>query len=297
MRTLDPSLFDTFLAVAEAGRISAAARTVHRSQPAVTAQIRKLEEAFGTPLFLRSVHGVTLTSAGARLLPYARSVRSLLDEALSNVAAADEALGPLRIVVSTTAAAHLLPSLLARFRSAHPNTALRVRIANTHECIEAVRTNAAPLGLVEGTARAAGVRLEPYVDDEIVPVVGPTASFRVRGIRDLEHAPILWRERGSGTRAVVERGLRSAGARSRELAALDLVLASTEAILGAVTAGLGVGFVSRRSMRAQLSAGTVRLVPGLAIVIRRTFHWALPAGGLSGTASRFHAMARRTPPQ
>jgi DNA-binding transcriptional LysR family regulator len=71
--TFDPALLPTFLAVLDSGRISAAARVLRLSQPAVTAQIRKLEEAMGAPLFVRSARGVVPTPAGERLAGYARS--------------------------------------------------------------------------------------------------------------------------------------------------------------------------------------------------------------------------------
>jgi DNA-binding transcriptional LysR family regulator len=292
---IDPALLTTFLAVLDIGRISAAAKTVHLSQPAVTAQIRKLEEAVGTALFVRSVHGVTPTEAGLRLAGYARSIRRLLDEAMAEVPGVEDTVGPLVVAASTTIAAHLLPPLLARFRVAHRGVPLRVHIGNTESVVDEVRSGRVPVGLVEGHARASGIRLEPFVDDEIVPIVGRDARFQIRRPRDLDDVPLLWREPGSGTRAVVERALVKVGVRRLAARELDLVLGSTEAIVGGAVAGLGVAFVSRWSIRAHLAAGLVRIVPGLDLVIRRTFHWALPAGALTGTAARFHALASRTP--
>ena len=303
--SIDPVLLPTFLAVLDAGRISAAAKTVHLSQPAVTAQIRKLEDALGTPLFVRSVHGVSPTDAGLRLATYARSIRLLLDKVMTEVHRREneEKSGPLVVAASTTIAAHLLPPLLAQFRAAHRDVSLRVHVGNTEEVVEQVRAGRVPVGLVEGHARASGIRLEPFVDDEIVAIIGVgvqgargrDASFQVRRAADLSDVPLLWREAGSGTRAVVERALGNAGVRRRAARHLDVELGSTEAIVGGVVAGLGVAFVSRWSVRAHLSAGLVRVIPGLDLVVKRTFHWALPAGGLIGTAARFHAFVQRAP--
>ena len=293
--SLDPALLATFLAVLDAGRISAAARALHLSQPAVTAQIRKLEDALGAALFVRSVHGVAPTDAGLRLAGYARSIRRLLDEALAEVADTPEQSGPLVVAASTTIAAHVLPPLLAHFRAKHRDVPLHVHVGNTEQVVTEVREGRVPLGLVEGHARAAGVRLEPFLDDEIVAVVGRDSPFKIRGARDLDTTPILWREAGSGTRAGVERALRKAGVHRRAARDRDVELGSTEAILGGAVAGLGVAFVSRWSARAHLAAGLVRIVPGLDLVVRRTFYWALPAGALTGAAARFHAFAQRTP--
>jgi len=292
--SIDPGLLETFLVVLGAGRISAAAKVLHLSQPAVTAQIRKLEDALGAALFTRSVSGVVPTARGARLADYARSIQRLLEEAVAEVGGRAEAGGELLVAASTTVAAHVLPPLLAQFRHVHRDVSLRVRVGNTDEVLDQVRTGQAPLGIVEGHARVAGVHLEPFLDDEIVAVVGRDASFPIRAARDLAEVPILWREAGSGTRSVVERALARAGARKRSTAR-DVELGSTEAILSGAMAGLGVAFVSRWSIRAHLAAGLVRVV-NLDFTVRRTFRWALPAGGLQGTAARFHSFAQRSPP-
>ena len=95
---------------------------------------------------------------------------------------------------------------------------------------------------------------------------------------------------------MLERALRRAGVRKKPLPS-DVELGSTEAILGAVVAGMGVGFVSRWTLRAHLAAGRVVVPPGLDFVVRRTFHWALPTGGQKGAAARFLAFAQANPPR
>lgn len=290
---LEPALLTSFLAVLEEGRVSAAARRLHLSQPAVTAQVRRLEEAVGAALFLRSAQGVTPTEAGLKLADYARSLRRLLEEAVSVVGQTPRRRGELRIGASTTVAAHVLPSLLADFRAVERDVGFRVRIANTDRIVAEVREGKVPLGIVEGHARASGVRLEPLMDDEIVAVIARDAPFALRRVDDLANLPILWRESGSGTRAVVERALAKAGLLRSARRSRDIELGSTEAILGGAVAGLGVGFVSRVSARAYLAAGMLRTVPGLDLEVRRTFRWALPAGALTGAAARFYAFAQR----
>jgi DNA-binding transcriptional LysR family regulator len=157
-----------------------------------------------------------------------------------------------------------------------------------------VRAGRVPLGLVEVHARAQGVRLEPFCDDEVVAIVGRDAPFRVEAAHDLDQVPILWREAGAGTRAVVERALRRAGIVRRKARRLDIELGSTEAVICGAMAGLGVAFVSRCSLRMHLASGLVRIVAASELTVRRTFRWTLPAGALSGTAARFHDYAQRT---
>lgn len=286
---LDPYLLATFLDVLQHGGIGAAARATDLSQPAVTARMRRLEESLGTTLLTRSSRGVVPTPAGDRLADYARRVRALLDEASVEVPASDTNLGRLSIVASTTIAAYVLPPALAAFRSRYPQVPFEVAVANTRDAIDAVRDGSVPLGLVEGHPRAPGVRLEPWVDDEIVPVLGSQTPWRPQRAAELESLPLLWRESGSGTRAVVARALGQAGVRRRPRDG-DLELASSEAIVGACAAGLGLAFLSRWTLAPHLASGRLRPVPALGLEIRRTFRWALPSampGGASGLFLRY----------
>ena len=294
--TLDPELLTTFLAVLEHGRMAAAARATHLSQPAVSARIQRLEQTLGTALFHRSVRGVSPTPAGQRLAGYAREMQGLLERAAADIGGAEQ-LGTLAVFASTTIAAQVLPITLAAYRKQHPDVDLKIRVGNTEEVVAAVRDGSFPLGLVEGTKRVAAVRLQPWVDDELQLVVGRDAPlhWRPRTPADLVEVPLLWREPGSGTRAVIARSLRAAGARGKPQTG-DLVLGSNEAITNGVAAGLGLGFVSRWSLGPHLRAGRVALVPGFDLAIRRTFHWALPSGGLSGTTAHFVNFATQKPP-
>ncbi|MFT3765543.1 MAG: LysR family transcriptional regulator [Minicystis sp.] len=288
----------TFRAVAGAGTISAAAKLLHLSQPAVTAQVRKLEEQCGAPLLLRSARGVAPTDAGQRLLGYAERVEALLDEAAETLAAPPAEARELTLSASTTVASYVLPPLLAEFARSAGQLAVRVDVGNTEDVLERVRSGAAPLGLVEGHARAARVRLERFLADELVAVVASDAAPELNQIRrasDLRRAPIIWREPGSGTRAVVERALKHAVG-SRPPNPRDVQIGGTEAIKGAALAGLGVAFLSRWSIGAELALGRLRILPLRDLAIPRVFSWALPPGGATGMAKRFQRFAARAAP-
>jgi len=278
-----------FRTVVEAGSLTAAARRVHVSQPAVTTAIQKLEAALGVTLLERSARGVTPTDAGRKLLGHARAVDALMSEALADVTERHEKLGPLVIGASTTIAAGLLPTLIARFREVEGDVGVRLVVGNTGENLDQVRSRELPLGLVEGPSRAPRIRLERFGDDTLLPVVAATRERRI----DLESTPVLWREVGSGTRAVVEKALRKHG---RRPLAMDLELGSTAAIRRAVALGLGLGFLSRWSIDDALDAGRVRVAPLPDLAIERRFSWATASGELTGTAARFRAFAQRERP-
>jgi DNA-binding transcriptional LysR family regulator len=109
-------------------------------------------------------------------------------------------------------------------------------------------------------------------------------------LSDLARVPLVWREPGSGTRAVVERGLKRAGS-GRRARPGDLQLGSTEAIKTAVALGAGLGFLSRFSIRRELATGALKTLSIPALRIERVFSWVLPGGDLSGLPGRFKRFA------
>lgn len=290
---LDSRRLETFRMVALAGRISEAARRLNLSQPAVTAQMRQLEEAANRPLFTRHPHGVQLTLAGRDLLEVANRLHALLEEAGSRLASPGLPPGPLQLCASTTLAAYVLPSLLAAFQRMERPASVTLEAGNTEQVLAWVREGRFPLGLVEGLRRAPGLRLELFMADELMPVravKAPPAIRRVRGIRELAGVPILRRESGSGTRAVVDAALRKADPALVHREA-DLVLGHTEAIKAAALEGLGIAFLSPWSIRGELRRKELEILELPGLRIPRAFSWVQPSGGLRGTAARFHRFA------
>jgi DNA-binding transcriptional LysR family regulator len=285
-RDLDPRRLETFRVVATLGKISLAARALYLSQPAVTAQVRQLEEACGAPLFLRTPRGMSMNDRGRALLAYAQRLRQVLDEAAVAIGVGTpRGGGELVLAASTTIASYVLPPLLVAFCRSLPHTSVRLDVGNTEQVLAEVKEGRVPLGLVEGHARAAGVRLTPFLADELVPTLAAEGA-QIRRLGDLEGVPIVWREPGSGTRAVVERALRKAGSRRRWRRG-DLQFASTEAIKTAVALGAGLGFLSRVSMRRELLSGALRTVSLPGLRMPRAFSWVLPAAELAGVPGAF----------
>jgi DNA-binding transcriptional LysR family regulator len=298
LNRLGPGLLHAFLVVAEAGKISEAARRLHLSQPAVTAQIRRLEADLDTPLFIRSVHGVTLTPRGAHLRERLQHVFADLEEALNELDSPGELTGILKFAASTTSAAHFVPNIFARFRRYHPAVGLHLIVGNARDVLEHVREQHVGLGLLAGHERSPGVRLEEFMPDEIIAVCAPKIrdpKFRraienLQSARDLEHLPLIWRERGAGTRAMVEQVLKERGLNVRKLDQ-RVEIGSTEAIKSLVIAEIGVAFFSCWEIQNELAAGTLReiTIPGLRI--HRVFSWALPSGDLGGLPGEFYRFA------
>jgi DNA-binding transcriptional LysR family regulator len=293
-----PILLQTFLTVAEAGQISEAARRLHLSQPAVTGQIRRLESNLQTALFVRSAHGVTLTPEGALLRERVQEIFANLEELLQELGQSREVTGIVALAASSTLARYFVPRIFLRFRRYHPGAGLNLVMGNTEGVLDYVRQQHVTLGLVEGHQHAPGVRLEPFLPDEIIPVCAvriPDSKLRRRieaasSARDLQDLPLIWREPGAGSRAVVEKVLEENGVNPRKLD-YHFQLGSSEAIKSLVIAGLGIGFFSSWEIQQEIALGFARRVHLPELRIQRMFSWALSTGQLHGPAAEFYQFA------
>ncbi len=288
-----------FRTVAEHLSFTQAAERLHLSQPAVTSHIKVIEEELAVRLFERSSGGIRLTLAGEKLFAFALEAQRMTEQALQSIGVlTGEHLGRLRLGASTTIAQYVLPSLLARFVRLHSCVDLSVISANTADVVAEMLANRIDLGLIEGPPGASDVKVETFVPDEIVVIAGESHVFsdgeeyRVIDPEDLVGEPLLVRERGSGTRRVVEDALRKAGVDPRILR-IVMELDSTEAIKSGVEAGLGIGFVSRWALRSeQTNRFSVIPVRGLKIV--RHFQFIYPSGPEpAGAAGAFLHLSRQ----
>jgi DNA-binding transcriptional LysR family regulator len=285
-----------FREVVEQMSFRKAAEVLHLSQPAVSQQIRALEEECGARLFERDGNQIAVTAAGRVLHGYALSAAALVEEAKTALGTLNHVIsGQLRVGASTTIAQYILPRVLGAFHRQHPQVQLSVLSGNTEEIVEAVVAEHVALGLIEGPAMRRGLRVEPLMRDRMVLIAsGKGRSAEAQSsmsIEELTRLPLLMRERGSGSRRVVERALKQAGVAVNSLR-VAMHLDSTEAILSGVEAGLGVGFVSESAIGKELRLGTVRIVNLQGVVIERDFSLIYRAGQEpAGAAAAFRRFA------
>ncbi len=236
-----------FRAVAEHLSFRKAGEALYLTQPAVTLQIKTLEAELGAKLFERKSSGVSLTEPGTLLLKYAEELHRLAEEAESQLARLrGGAAGELILGASTTIAQYVLPAALAEFSRRFPAVHLQVFSENTEQISEGVASERFSLGLIEGPAMRTDLKVERWFDDELLMVVPKSHEWSELAEiepKKLYDVPLVMRERGSGSRHVVEGGLQKAGLRLGSLR-IVMELDSTEAILSCVEEGLGVGFVS-----------------------------------------------------
>ncbi len=288
-----------FRTVAVESNFRRAAELLHLSQPAVSQQIRALESELGTALFDRSHGKVRLTDAGSVLLQYAKQGEQLADEAFQAVQQTKgQVAGSLRIGASMTIAQYILPRIVGSFLREHPRVRLALRSANSEQIIAALANDEIELGLIEGPVSSREVFRQKFFEDRLVLIAGRQSPWGRQAsltLQALSQVPLLMRERGSGSRRVVESALRKAGIARRDLNIL-LELDSIVATISALEAGIGVAFVSEWAIQKELRLGTIRIlvVPGLDI--RRDMTLVRRLGPLApGPASTFERFALSGP--
>lgn len=256
-----------FRTVAEHLNFRKAAEHLFITQPAVTLQVKALEDDLGIRLFDRTANRVSLTPQGSLLLEYAKKIASLVSQAEQELGEDGKLSGELSLGVSTTIAQYLLPRLLRAFLDENPRVQFSLRSGNTDEIVQHLLENKLAIGLIEGPARDRGIRTEPFMQDELV-LITPPAFESDRLSRDhFVASRLLMREHGSGSRHVVEMALENAGFKLKSFKSV-MNLDSTEAIKSAVEAGLGIGFVSRWAISKELELGALKVaeVAGLRVV-------------------------------
>jgi DNA-binding transcriptional LysR family regulator len=269
-----------FRAVARHLNFSRAAEELFLTQPAVTQQVKALEDEIGVPLFDRSGGRIGLTAGGKVLLPFADKMKEVSDLAFAAVAeTSGEQAGELAVGASQTIGQYLLPNFVAGFVKAYPRIRIVARSGNTEAMLDALLAHQIQLALIEGPDKRKDLNIKPFFQDHMVLVVPTSHEWADQevDVEALKQQPLLMREFGSGSRRVVEKAIVAAGLQKKDLK-IQMELDSTEGLLSAVEAGLGVTFVSRWAVRNQLSLGTLKIARVRGLKLARQFSIAYPAG-------------------
>ncbi|MDA8361022.1 MAG: LysR family transcriptional regulator [Gammaproteobacteria bacterium] len=253
-----------FHTVARLLSFTKAAETLHMTQPAVTFQVRQLEEHFNTRLFDRTHNRITLTVAGERVFEYAERILGLYTE--MNIRVRDitgEVSGVLLIGASTTIAEYVLPSLLGEFQAQHRDVRIRLSVSNSLGIVHMVENNTVDVGIVESPVTNKNLAVEVCWEDQLVficPPDHPLAKAASVPVRDLLELPFLAREEGSGTREVISDYLNENHLQWHDLN-LSMEFGSPESVKSSVEAGLGVSIVSQATVAKELKLGTLVALP------------------------------------
>lgn len=245
-----------FIAVAERQHMTEAAHALNLTQSATSAAIAALEERHDIRLFDRIGRRIALTELGRAFLPEARAVLARAEEATALLDASTGLLrGRLQLAASQTAANYWLPPLIYRFHQQYPGIELSLKIMNTRDACQAVTEGAADLGFIEDRIATPALALHAATRDQMVLVAAPGLPARET---DPATAPWVMRERGSGTRAILEQALSEAGIGPVTVA---LELPSNEAVRTVIEAGAGISALSQLVVETSLANGRLVALP------------------------------------
>ncbi|MBE8595435.1 DNA-binding transcriptional regulator YeiE [Xenorhabdus sp. BG5] len=253
---------EIFAEVLKSGSTTQASQQLALSQSAVSASLTDLEGQLGVQLFDRVGKRLVTNEHGRLLYPKALA---LLEQAGEVEQLFKLELGALRLAASSTIGNYMLPEMLARYRQDYPETPLELNISNTGDVIKAVAEFRVDLGLIEGLCHDPELITQPWMKDELIVFSSPESPL-LQGelsVEDLIKAPWILREKGSGTREILDHLLFSQMPRFN----IAMELGNSEAIKHAVQYGMGISCLSRRVVQEQLKNGTLSelVIPKLSL--------------------------------
>ena len=257
---MDTRQLTAFCAVVERRSFSQAADQLGVTQPAVSLQIRSLEQRLGQQLLDRSGRRVEPTEAGLRLYRSAQRLLALEQQMLAELG--EEAEGELKarleIGASTGPGGSVLPALLGEFQQLHPQVHVALTVSDTQTVVEQVGRRELELGVVGAGGRHRGVSFEPFYRDEVVLAVpaGHRRAGKTLSLEELKDEALVLMQEGAGIRQMIDDELRELGLRLRDLN-VQLELGLQESARAAVLGGFGATFISRIAIEDDLAGGTL----------------------------------------
>src|SRR3954447_9493248 len=285
---MDTKQLTAFCTVVERKSFSQAAERLGVTQPAVSQQVRALEQRLGQQLLDRSGRRVEPTEAGLRLYRGAQKLLALEEQVLGELTEPEGPLhGTLELGASTGPASVVLPALLCEFQHDNPELRVELSVSDTQSVVEQVADRRLELGIVGAARRHRSVTFEPFFRDEVILACPPGHPFAGRTVElsELPEGPLILMQQGAGVRQMVEDELRKSGTRLRDLA-VPLELGLQESVRSAVLGGFGVTFISRRAVAAELADGRLVEASVKGLNLARDIYIARASGRAGSSAAQ-----------
>jgi len=278
---------EAFVRVAELQSFTRAAKQLYMSQPAISFQIKALEEDLSVILLQRSERKVALTEAGRLLYPEAKQMLGHYNK----IKAGLDALrglksGHMIIGASTIPGEYLLPAVIGSFRSKYPGVRVNLRIAGSGDVLKWLQERDIDLGVVGAIGEQENVEFTKWLDDELVLVVPPGHrwSGKTIDISDLLYEKLILREEGSGTRKSMFAILEKQGLSTDDIK-VEMELGSTRSVISAVQAGMGIALVSNWAAADIIETGKLGETKLKGINLTRSFYLARISPGIANYAT------------
>ncbi len=239
-----------------------AAEKLHMTQPAVTFQIKQLEDQFNTRLFDRTHNKVTLTDVGKQVYTYADRILKMYDDMTRSITdMTGEVSGIVTLGASTTVAEYMLPLLIGEFKVEFPEVVISLKEDNTEHIVQMVENNEIDIGIVEGSVLNKNLIVEECHTDELVVIMPNNHELAKREfvtVKDISQHPFVSRESGSGTQEAIQNYVEKHG--DHDFLDICFELSSPGAIKGAVEAGMGISVLSRSTINKELKLNSLTAV-------------------------------------
>lgn len=252
-------LLRTFITVTKLQNVTRVAEEIHLTQPAVSKQIKILEENYDVKLFERINKKLILTEDGKLLLDYAQRIISLYNESLESLNEKDRQLkGTLKIVANLTLGVYILPKLIKPFCNIYPDLKIEMYLDNSEHITNAVKHGNANFGFIGRKPKDPLIVIHPFYQDKLKVIMGPAfeISKKVMSWKELESLPFLQREEGSDIRATYEQWLTERGVKLKP----KMELNNTETIKSLVHLGMGFSILPWCTIEHEVRTGLLRLV-------------------------------------
>ena len=280
-----------FATVANFMSFTKAAAELNISQPAVTKHIKELESEVGEALFRRQGSRISLTQMGEIVLPQVESILGMYSKLNDSIDDKTEQFrGVINLGVSTTIIQYVLPSILAKFKKEYPNVDVRLVSGNSEEIEDLVIDSKADLALVEGNSFRQALHYESFADDHIVLVTAKGKRSKL-SVDDIVRLPLVIRENGSGTLAVIEKALSKIGISRKELNVV-IQIGSSEGIIRYLMNSSAYAFISIAAAKDHIAQGEIKIVNITDFTIDRSFRYAYLHGNHNRLVELFKSFCR-----
>jgi DNA-binding transcriptional LysR family regulator len=288
---------EVFFEVARLKSFTKASHALFISQPAISKNIKALEEEYKTSLFERRGNSVSLTPVGELLyqaIVKAKAIEKQLRFEISTFHDQYKAKGELKLGASTTVALYIIPPVLSGFHRKHPSVSISLFNRNSESVLSALLDREIDMGIIEGKNKISGVSSQHFLTDEVVAVCSRRSPLTNRGkfsVQDLRNLPVAMRERGSGTLAALKYSLSQHKLKLSDLN-VRVRLGGTEALKNFILADECIGFLPLRSVAKELESGALKRLHFDSLTITRQFYFIQRHGDEDGLSNAFIKFAK-----
>ncbi len=263
-----------FHTVAQLKSFTKAAQVLNLTQPAITFQIKNLEDHFQTRLFYRDANKISLTSSGKVLFRHAEKILNEYENAKKEIAKISGKLrGEIRVGIASLMGQYLLPKLIGHFKNEHPLIEISMLVGNSRKLIQELKEHVLDLVIISEPISEQHFIVRPFIDDELVIIINPHHKWAQREfveMDDLLTESFVDREEGSGTREVFKNFLNTRNINLKNLNVI-MTMGGSEAVKSAVESGVAYGIVSSMAVSREIKLGLLKQVKIKDVRLKRKF--------------------------